>query len=148
MISDRTGFLSRVSERANVPPAEAGDLVEEVLDQLAKVLDPKSWETIEDILPFEVGAASSGDHRSLSIEQFLVELSGDEPVEAERAASHARAVAETIRDAATEPQLRRLSTQIQDDAILALFEEHRGELTSVPEPSGGDIAQHTKPKPV
>lgn len=146
MISDRAGFLSRVSERANVPQSEAADLVEEVLDDLANVLDPTSWETIQDILPFEVGDGSSGSDRSLSIEQFLVELSGDEPVGAERAASHARAVAGTIREAATEPQLRKLSNQIEDEAILALFEEHRGELTSVPEPSDGDIAQHTTPR--
>lgn len=146
MGSDRAGFLSQVAERANVPHEDAADLVDEVLRELARILDPESWRKVREIVPFEVDVESSGDGQSLSMERFLVELSGEEPVQEERAARHARAVAGAIRDAASESQIEQLSHLIEDDSVLALFEERRGELTTVPEPSDGEIAQHTRPE--
>jgi len=143
MGSGRDGFLVRIAERANVPDDEAADLVEDVLRELAKVLDGESWTKIQEILPFEVDIEPSG--QSMSIEEFLTELSGDEPVEDERAAIHARAVAGTIGEAATKSQVEELSSLIEDETVLALFEERRGELTTVPDPSDGELAQHTPP---
>lgn len=130
MGSGRDGFLERVAERANLPYHDAADIVDEVLRELAKVLDRESWTKIQEILPFEVDIEPSG--QPLSIEESLMELSRDEPVRDERAAIHARAVAGTIGETASESQLEELSALIEDDTVLALFEERRGELTNGP----------------
>ncbi|HXV70652.1 MAG TPA: DUF2267 domain-containing protein [Acidimicrobiia bacterium] len=141
--SGRGGFLELVAERANLPYHDAADLVDEVLRELAKVLDRESWTKIQEILPLEVDIEPFG--QSLSIEEFLMKLSRDEPVQDERAAIHAGAVAGTIGETASESRLEELSALIEDDTVLALFEERRGELTTVPNPSDGELAQHTPP---
>ena len=139
-------FLSNVAERANVPEDDAEDLTRDFLQVLAKVLDRGSWEMIQEIVPLQVDHQSGGGQQSLTMEEFLVELSGEERVEDEQAAIHARAVAGAIRDAASRSQMDELSSLIEDDTTLALFEDRRGELTSVPNPSDGEVAQHTRPK--
>lgn len=142
----RAEFLSRVAERANVPEEQASGLVDDFLTALAKTVDRGTWEKIQEIVPMAVDAQQGEvGEKPLTIEQFLLELSGREPVADERAATHARAVAGAIREEASESQFEQLRSRMEDDTLLALFEEERGELTAVADPTDGEIAQHTPP---
>lgn len=145
MSSDRDEFLAAVAARANVPDADAADLVSDFLSAIAGAIDEDAWEAVRALVPTSSDERAPEAPSSATIEEMLIEMSGEEGVAEDRVASHARAVAMAVRDRASTQQLRRLAELIQDDTVLALFEEHRGELTSVPEPSDGDVAQHTPP---
>lgn len=108
MGSDRDEFISKIAERANVPEEDAADLVRDFLRELAKTLDRSSWEKVQEFVPLSVEVQSDGEQQSLTIEEFLVELSGEEPVEDELAGGHARAVAGVIREVIPKSRLDEL----------------------------------------
>lgn len=150
MTGGNTGdFLARVSERARVPQDDAEALVRDFMGALTGVVDRESWDLVRRLMPepIEVSWEDGADYESTNVEQFLLEVSRREPVAEDRAAEHARAVASAIREQATAEELEHLASTIQDDDVLALFEETRGGLTAPETPTEGEKAIHSPPEP-
>lgn len=140
-----TDFVARVAERARIPEADARPLVKNFLAALSGIVDRETWNLIRDLVPDEIEMAweDGADYEPSTIEQFLLDQSDREPVRADRAAKHARAVAGAVREWATDEELRQLTSLVQHDDVLALFEETRGELTTADSPTKGDRAIHS-----
>lgn len=138
-------FFARVAERAGIPKADARPLVKNFLAALSGTVDRETWNLIRSLIPAEIEMAweDGADYEPSTVEQFLLDQSNREPVRADRAAEHARAVAGVIRERAPDEDLSRLASLVQDDDILALFEETRGELTTPEAPTEGDRAIHS-----
>lgn len=144
-MSEDSEFFARVAERAGIPEADARPLVKSFLAALSGTVDREPWNLIRSLIPAEIEMTfkDGADYESSTVEQFLLDQSNREPVRADRAAEHARAVAGAIRERATHEDLGRLASLVQHDAILALFEETRGELTTPEAPTEGDRAIHS-----
>lgn len=144
-MSEDSEFIARVAELARIPEDDAGSLVRDFLAALTGMVDRQTWDLIRSLVPGEIGVSweEGADYEPTTIEQFLLDVSRREPVATERGAEHARAVAEAVREQATESELRQLASAIQDDDLLALFEETRGELTTPQTPTEGMEAIHS-----
>lgn len=135
-------FYSAVSEQARLPVGDARDLVSDFLNAISGFVGEDAWGVLVELAPDDVGVEQSdeGDFEG-TVEEFLLEMSDVEAVEAGRAAQHARVVAETLRSRADESQLEELRESIENDELLALFELSRGELTEPQMPTAGSQAQ-------
>lgn len=144
-MSHGTDFAARVAERARVPEADAKPLVKSFLAALSGIVDRETWNLIRALVPddIEMTWEDGADYESSTVEQFLLDQSNREPVRTDRAAEHARAVAGAVRERATDEELRQLVSLVQNDDILALFEEERGELTAPDSPTKGAKAIHS-----
>lgn len=125
-------FTAEVAERANLSDDDALELIKDFLSALPGFVTRDTWELIAELTPVQVSVEweDVSEGVDMSMEDFLLEMSDEEHVELERAAEHARAVAETIRSRSSAEQLDRLRESITNEDLLALFETERGELTS------------------
>lgn len=144
-MSEDSEFIARVAELARIPEDDARSLVRDFFAALTGMVDRETWNLIRSLVPGEVEISwdEDADYETTTIEQFLLDVSRREPVAMDRAAEHARAVAEAVREQATESELRQLASAIEDDDLLALFEETRGELTTPQTPTEGTEAIHS-----
>lgn len=126
-------FLERVADKSDLEPADTRSLVDEFLRVIQEFVDPAAWRIMSGIAGTEVEPVQETQRpeNQRTIKEFLIELSEEEGLDDSRAATHARAVAETIRENATPEQVSKLD-ELLDDEFLALFEtRERGELTDV-----------------
>lgn len=135
-------FYTAVSEEARLPRDDARDLVSDFLNAISSFVGEDAWGVLVGLAPDDIGVEQSDEvDVEGTIEEFLLEMSDVEAVEAGRAAEHARVVAETLRSRADDSQLEDLRESIENDELLALFELSRGELTEPQMPTAGSQAQ-------
>lgn len=135
-------FYAAIADEAHLPESDAQVLVADFLDAISRFIGDDAWGTLLDLVPDgpEVDR-KDGERTEGTIEDFLLEMSDVESVEAGRAAEHARIVAEKLRSRADESHLERLRESIENEELLALFELRRGELTEPEMPTAGERAQ-------
>lgn len=126
-------FFEYVSKEARVPESDARALVQDFLRAISYFIGESATSVLADIAPTDLTVPSPAGNRQAeaTIEEFLLEMSDEESVAEDRAADHARVVAEALRMRADGATVQRLKDSIENEEILALFELERGELTEI-----------------
>ena len=141
---DQERFVIAVSNKADIEPDEAEELIREFLSNLSEFVDDRAWEVISEIAPLTVERRETRAENERTMKTFLVSMSGEEEVETRRAARDSRAVAETIRERADDNQVETLESSLEED-FLALFESRgRGELTE-PDSLTSEVQEKRRP---
>ena len=135
-------FYAAISDEARLPATDTHALVSDFLNAISGFVSDDAWEVLMELSPADVKVERQVMTQAEgTIEDFLLEMSDVESVEAGRAAEHARVVAEALRSRADRKHLEALKAAIADDEVLALFELSRGELTETDTPTAGQQAQ-------
>lgn len=125
-----SSVVEMVAAEAGLDQQDAAELIREFLTTIQRYIPSSAWELLNGLVPPEMnGRPKPGDDQKQSIRDLILDLADEEDIESRRAASHARAVAMSLRSRANPAEVQRLKSQLPED-LLALFEmDSRGELT-------------------
>lgn len=120
-----------VADEAGLTLDEASQAIDAFVETLGRFVPVEAWRLVVSVTgPRGCEEPPGPGGRGAGVGDFLLAYSEKEEVESDRAALHARVVAESVRGSLSREEANRLRELLGDDDFAALFEaEKRGELT-------------------